>query len=303
MPRAPSARWRKTILSVETPRRRLQPWQALLAAVLGMFLAAIGSLIAQLIGTIVVVVATGQDFIAASTSWQAVTIAVVGTGLVLVALSVLPPLLARARLRDALGLNGAHWLAFPMAAIGVLALSPLADAMMQLAKQVAPWATFGTLEALHETFEHAPLWVVLPIVSIFPGVSEELFFRGMVQRGLDDGTRPMRLLAVFVSGGAFAAFHLDPHHVIGVLPLGFYMAWVAARAQSTWVTIFAHAVNNAMAVAASRIPDVPDADEPLPAWAIAVGLAVWALTVLVIWAVTRKPKPIGGATVYDPVGP
>lgn len=288
------------------PRPRLAPWQALLAAFLGMFIAAIGSIVAQLIGTVVVVAATGQDLIAASTSWPAVTIAVVGTGLVLIGLAVIPPLIAGARLRDSLGLSGAHWLTFPLAALGVLALSPVADAMMQLAKEIAPWATFGTLEALHETFEHAPLWLVAPVVAIFPGVSEELFFRGMLQRGIDDGTRPMRILAIGISGATFAAFHLDPHHVIGVLPLGFYLAWVAARTQSTWVTVFAHAVNNAMAVVASRFPGADvgyGTDERMPVWWIPVGLGLWLVTVVLILLVTRKPKPFGQPVVYDHVGP
>ena len=54
-------------------------------------------------------------------------------------------------------------------------------------------------------------------------------------------------LAVLVSGTAFALFHVDPVHVVGVLPLGLFLSWVAQRS-NTSVTIFAHVANNSIAL-------------------------------------------------------
>jgi membrane protease YdiL (CAAX protease family) len=283
------------------PRKRLLWWQAIVSALIGMFLAAIGSVIAQLIAMVLVILVTKRDdYLAVATWWPTVAIAVIGTGLVLSLLSVAPPLIARASLRESLGLRGAHPVAFLAAPIGVLSLSPLADAMMQLAKKIAPWATFDTLEQLRDTFQTAPLWLIAPIVAFFPGISEELFFRGMLQRGIDDGTRMRQTVAILVSGLVFAAFHLDPHHVTGVIPLGLYLAWVAARTQSTLVTIVAHTVNNGVAVIASRFVETDvgyGTEEEMPWYAVPIGLGITAITVLAIVWVTRKTKLRSGASV------
>jgi membrane protease YdiL (CAAX protease family) len=73
-------------------------------------------------------------------------------------------------------------------------------------------------------------------------VAEELLFRGVLQNALGRNLR-----AVLIAGTAFALFHIDPVHVVGVLPLGLFLSWVAYRS-STLVSIFAHVVNNTLAV-------------------------------------------------------
>jgi membrane protease YdiL (CAAX protease family) len=88
---------------------------------------------------------------------------------------------------------------------------------------------------------------------VVPGIVEELLFRGYLQSRLLQRWPP--LLAVGASALIFSAAHLDPIHVLGVIPLGVWLGTVAWRAGSVWPAILCHAVNNAVAVAAVAVQD------------------------------------------------
>ncbi len=124
---------------------------------------------------------------------------------------------------------------------------------------------------------------IFPINYVVTG--EEVFFRGLVLRSI---RRPW--LAIPISALGFAAIHLDPPHVVGVIPLGFYLAYVAYRADSTWVTIVAHAANNTIAVIAAKtgLPGSA-ADEPPPplGWVIG-GVFVALLVCVYVERATRR---------------
>ncbi len=94
---------------------------------------------------------------------------------------------------------------------------------------------------------------LIVIVAVVPGVVEELLFRGYLQSRLLQRWPP--LLAVGASALIFSAAHLDPIHVLGVIPLGVWLGTVAWRAGSVWPAILCHAVNNAVAVAAVAVQD------------------------------------------------
>jgi hypothetical protein len=142
---------------------------------------------------------------------------------------------------------------------------------------------------LESIIQTTPAWVLWPILALSPGICEELFFRGMVQRAFGRG-----VVAVTVSAITFSMFHLDPHHVIGVLPIGFYLAWVAARTESTWVTVIAHVLNNSASILAAKLQaeDPASKDETTEWWVVALGLVIAAATVAAILRLTRqKPAP------------
>jgi len=68
------------------------------------------------------------------------------------------------------------------------------------------------------------------LVALVPAFCEELFFRDLVQS---------RLAAIWPPGAAilltsivFALVHIDPQHVIAVLPIGLYLGWAAWRSGS-----------------------------------------------------------------------
>ncbi|MEM6955934.1 MAG: CPBP family intramembrane glutamic endopeptidase [Myxococcota bacterium] len=188
----------------------------------------------------------------------------------------------KARPRTALGLKGAHPAVFLLAPVGILALGPTSDALVRLMKYLAPNWTFGALNQIEAITAGHSVWVLLPFLALAPGLGEEFFFRGLVQRSWGDGWR-----AITISALSFSAFHMDPHHVAGVIPLGFYLAWLGARTGSLWVCVVTHTANNAVATFASKYIE-DDGDEAVPWWAIPIG---WAIAALVIWGIRHWTAP------------
>lgn len=279
----------------EPKTARLKWWQTLIGVVLGLGAGMIGS---SLVGGALAAYAifgrggTLADLgDPAALNAEMMKLPVLGTTLVVTALgfvggAAIAPLIARLPVRRTLGLVPAHPATFLAAPVGMLALGPTSDLLVRLAKDFLPGFTLGSLEMLEAVTRAHPFLVLFPFIAIMPGVGEEIFFRGLVQRSF---ARPW--IAIAVSAITFSLIHMDPHHVVGVLPLGFYLAWVAQRTGSTWVTILAHVANNGAALAASQLLENGDEGSlqetlvlmPI-GWVVAAGAAY------VIWRFSQ-PKP------------
>lgn len=110
------------------------------------------------------------------------------------------------------------------------------------------------------------------LMSLAVGVSapvfEELIFRGYVYRVLEIGFGTVA--ALVGSTLLFAAFHLDPIHVVSLLPTAAFLGFLRWRSGSLWPPLLAHAVNNALGVAGAQLfPDDPTST--LPLWVALVG--------------------------------
>ena len=77
-------------------------------------------------------------------------------------------------------------------------------------------------------------------------MSEELFFRGFVFRGLLPRMGPWA--AIVVSAVVFSAFHMSIGVLIPIFITGFLFAWLYWRTGSLWAAIGAHAGQNALAL-------------------------------------------------------
>jgi len=91
------------------------------------------------------------------------------------------------------------------------------------------------------------LFVVL-IVAVIPALSEEMLFRGLIQRSYEKGLGPAR--GIITTGIIFAAFHMNPFSVVPLMALGVYLGFIAYRSGSVWTGVAAHLFNNFIAVAA-----------------------------------------------------
>jgi membrane protease YdiL (CAAX protease family) len=101
--------------------------------------------------------------------------------------------------------------------------------------------------------------VVLSLLVIgVPGIVEELLFRGYLQSRLLRRWPPVAAIAL--STLLFAAAHMDPLHVVGVMPLGIWLGVVAWRTGSVWPAVLCHASNNAVALVGAVYGD-PDVVE------------------------------------------
>lgn len=86
-------------------------------------------------------------------------------------------------------------------------------------------------------------------VSLTPAVAEEWLFRGYIQTRLLKRWHPAA--AIIVSSLLFAGFHMDPVHVVAVIPLGLWLGIMTYYSGSIIPAMIAHAYNNALSIIAT----------------------------------------------------
>ena len=91
------------------------------------------------------------------------------------------------------------------------------------------------------------LTVVL-IVALVPAITEELLFRGLVQRNFEDAAGGPR--GAIIAGVIFGAYHLNPFALIPLVALGVYFGFIVYRSNNITLAMSAHFFNNFVACAA-----------------------------------------------------
>jgi hypothetical protein len=94
------------------------------------------------------------------------------------------------------------------------------------------------------------LFVVL-VVALVPAITEELLFRGLVQRNLERAAGGMR--AAVVTGIIFGLYHLSPFTVVPLAVLGTYFGFLVYRSNNLSIAVSAHFFNNFFACVAAYI--------------------------------------------------
>ncbi|MBZ0268786.1 CPBP family intramembrane metalloprotease [bacterium] len=130
------------------------------------------------------------------------------------------------------------------------------------------------------------VWVVF-VVAVVPAVSEELLFRGYLQRSLEP--RIGRWPAIVAVALAFGLVH-GPTRAPTAASLGLVLGWMAWRTDSVLPGMLAHAIANAGAVvlANAEMPDAADAPDGVP-WSVAAAGALLAAALLTAFA-RRTPR-------------
>lgn len=112
------------------------------------------------------------------------------------------------------------------------------------------------------------LFVVL-VIAVTPAICEELMFRGLIQRTLEEDTVPSTvptlrkesfghhsitptergkgMVAAVVAGVIFGLYHLNPFTLIPLAALGVYFGFVVYRTQNIVPAMVAHFFNNFLA--------------------------------------------------------
>jgi membrane protease YdiL (CAAX protease family) len=141
----------------------------------------------------------------------------------------------------ALGLRPANWKYPVFGALGTLALS-IAVSQFGLEPQ-------GMKQVIEIVREPRQLVVSLLALAVLAPVVEELVFRGLLYGWI--AGRWNSLAAWLVSSLLFAAAHMEPAHVILVLPLGLLFGWLRRRTDSLLPSMIAHILNNGFALLAA----------------------------------------------------
>lgn len=112
------------------------------------------------------------------------------------------------------------------------------------------------------------LIINLLIVAVLAGVSEELFFRGGLQRLLTTGGVNIHV-SVWLTAAIFSAFHMQFFGFFPRLLLGALFGYLLALSGSVWLSASAHVLNNAIVVTSFWLHNVRTAGEGSAAASVA----------------------------------
>lgn len=119
------------------------------------------------------------------------------------------------------------------------------------------------------------------IISFFPAVFEEMFFRGAVQSTLHRWLHKYPWIAILITSIFFSLIHLSIYLFLSRLLLGAALGWIFYRSRNVWIGILIHFVNNTFALTqvfylkqtGSKI-DPAKLETDAPWWGVLIGAAV-----------------------------
>lgn len=112
-------------------------------------------------------------------------------------------------------------------------------------------AARGQVEILISGTSVSALVLNILIVGVLAGVSEELYFRGALQRLISSGGRVNHHVAIWVTAVLFSAFHMQFFGFFPRVVLGAFFGYLLWWSGSVWLPAFIHAINNSLVVCAT----------------------------------------------------
>ncbi|MCH7738254.1 MAG: CPBP family intramembrane metalloprotease [Chloroflexi bacterium] len=130
---------------------------------------------------------------------------------------------------------------------GVLGASLIATAGYSIIVEWLGFERLTTPEVESDIFFDGPaVLLTFQALAFITPMSEEIFFRGFVFRGLLSRMGPWG--AIVGSALVFSGFHLSIGVMVPIFITGFLLAWLYWRTGSLWAAIGAHAGQNALAL-------------------------------------------------------
>lgn len=91
----------------------------------------------------------------------------------------------------------------------------------------------------------------LIVIALLAALTEEFLFRGAIQRIIEKWTNNHHIV-IWSAAILFSAIHMQFYGFIPRMLLGAYFGYLLLWSKSIWIPVFAHFINNAVAVFASR---------------------------------------------------
>lgn len=131
-------------------------------------------------------------------------------------------------------------------------------------------------------------------IALIPAICEELAFRGVLQPLLIGATKNIHA-GVWLAAFVFSFFHFQFYGFLPRLILGAMLGYIFVWSGGLWVSIVAHLVNNALAIAIFHYNGMslksPEGDIQNSVWFIAVSVAIFAGVGYLLW---KKRIPQSG---------
>lgn len=163
---------------------------------------------------------------------------------------------------DYLHLNITHYKHFIFGVLLIFAISPVVSYLSIINDQIHFPSYLSSLELFFRNQQTQSekfsllflrdntglnLAINIFIVGVLAAISEELFFRGVLQKILFDSTKNIHL-SIFICSVVFSALHQEFYSIIPRVLLGMLLGYAFVFSKSLWVPILIHFVNNASAV-------------------------------------------------------
>lgn len=182
----------------------------------------------------------------------------------------------------------------PIAWLAVLIGAPagliVAQGAFELSSLVLP-VPAAALESFSEALSpEIPAWQLYLMLTLLPGVCEEILFRGMLLHGLRKQLGPVALCVVV--GLVFGLFHVALFRLIPTGLIGIMLAAVTLLSGSIFPAMLWHALNNLLGVMAGEL-GLAATDTPM--WLYAVASVVLGLAFALLWRFRSVYPDLRGA--------
>ena len=131
------------------------------------------------------------------------------------------------------------------AALGGATLGILPGIMATWLLGYFPWMSFGGLDGVPGVVVGD--WGMVVLIVFAAPMIEELIFRGWFWESLQG--KYSTIATTLITSFLFAGYHIEPIHVLCVLPMGLWLGWVRSNSKTIYPGVLAHIANNGFAVA------------------------------------------------------
>lgn len=97
------------------------------------------------------------------------------------------------------------------------------------------------------------LFALLAVAAV-PALSEELVFRGIIQRHFEERLKPAA--AILLSAAIFGAIHWQPTNFVPLAGVGAFLGLVAWASRSIWPAAFGHFLFNGLQIVVSNLTEI-----------------------------------------------
>ena len=135
------------------------------------------------------------------------------------------------------------------------------------------------------------VFLIIIFTSLFPGFSEEVFFRGVIARRFFRSYSPVR--AILLSAALFGIFHINPWQTVNAFYLGIFLGWIYLHYRSIWLCMFVHAYHNVLAYYMSLPYVAADSYSQTwrhPLWFDALGILLFGFGLFAVIILSRKKE-------------
>lgn len=163
--------------------------------------------------------------------------------------------------------------------VGIIVFQLFAGSFSTLQEQSIPQSLLPFYENLKQQMESIYTMLLgggggvniikgLAIGALIPAVSEEVLFRGLLQRSLEQELSPFK--SILWTGIIFGVIHFNPTDIISLILIGIYIGILAYSTRSLLLPIAVHLLNNAIAIMAMNLTEGNSTDLPdgIPMWIV-----------------------------------